>query len=268
MAAKREAKTKRGAVRPPGGKSPQGAAVLSGDSPRYRQILKTLLGRMEKGVYPVGAHLPTESELCAEFDVSRYTVRAALSYLVEHDMVVRRKGVGSVVLAARSQRAYQQSVSSLADLFQYAINTRVDIRSSRLVKLDAATAATLGAQEGEQWLRLDSVRTTPQEATPICCITSFLPERLAWIGPELATCVGPFYEHIEARTGETIARATQEIRGELMPEPIRQVFGESSDAVALCLIRHYFSAKGSVICSFNWHPAATFSYRMEIERKR
>ncbi|OVZ57377.1 hypothetical protein CDO44_18415 [Pigmentiphaga sp. NML080357] len=248
--------------------APSGPRASTGAGPRYRQILEALRARIERGIYPVGGHVPTESALCREFGVSRYTVRAALANLVEHGMVERRPGLGTIVLAPQSQRAYQQSIRSLADLFQFALDTHVAIRASTLVELDAATAAVLGAEPGERWLQVDSVRRTASGGPPICCTSSFLPDRLAWIGPELQDCVGPFYAHIEARTGEPIVRATQEIRAEPMPAHLRPLLDDRDGAIALCLIRHYFSAAGSVICSFNWHPAATFSYRMEIERKR
>lgn len=245
------------------------AAVDKADEgPRYQQILATLKDRMERGVYPVGGHIPTEGELCQEFDVSRYTVRAALSHLVEHGMVSRRKGIGTIVLAARSMRAYQQSISSLADLFQFALDTHVVIQSRNMVELDEYVASRLEAQPGERWLQVDSIRWTEPGGTPICCTSSFLPERLAYLGEELEDCVGPFHIHIEKRCGETITRTTQTIRGEAMPPHIRKVFDAPDDAIALCIQRQYMSAQGTQIASFNWHPAATFSYRMEIERKR
>ena len=37
---------------------------------------------------------PTESELCDEFNASRFTVREALRRLVEQGMVQRRQGAG------------------------------------------------------------------------------------------------------------------------------------------------------------------------------
>lgn len=248
--------------------APSSPGASTGLAPRYRQISSVLRTRIEQGVYPVGSRLPTESELCLEFDVSRYTVRAALAYLVEHGMIERRPGLGSVVLAPRSQRAYQQSIRSLEDLFQFALDTHVAIRASTPVELDARMAAMLGAEPGERWLQVDSVRRAAHDGPPICCTSSFLPGRLMWIGPELEGCKGPFYAHIEARTGESIVRATQEIRAEPMPSHLRPLLDDSNGAIALCLIRHYFSAAGVVICSFNWHPASTFRYRMEIERRR
>lgn len=239
-----------------------------GNIPRYRQILSTLLERLEQGRYPVGSLLPTESELCREFDVSRYTIRAALAHLVDHGMVERRKGVGSVVVAPQSLRTYQQSISSLGDLYQYAMDTHVEIQTMKMVHLDRDMADVMGVRPGEPWLQIDLVRWDVSKKNAICYIRAFVPERLAWVGPELHQCRGPLYEHLEARSGESIVRATQEIRAARMPASVWRPLGEKAGALALCLIRHYYSQQGSMICSFNWHPAQSFSYRMELERKR
>src|SRR3569832_377231 len=69
--------------------------AMSSDAPRYVQIFNTLSRRMETGTYSVDTRLPTESELCDEFNASRFTVREALRRLVEQGMVQRQQGAGS-----------------------------------------------------------------------------------------------------------------------------------------------------------------------------
>ncbi|MBM3530573.1 MAG: GntR family transcriptional regulator [Alphaproteobacteria bacterium] len=51
---------------------------MAADMPRYAQIYNALSKRMQAGEYPVDMRLPTESELCDEFNASRFTVREAL----------------------------------------------------------------------------------------------------------------------------------------------------------------------------------------------
>ena len=75
------------------------------EQPRYMQILSVLSQRVETGQYPLEERLPTESELCDEFGASRFTVREALRRLVDHGMVQRRQGAGSIVVAASPQGA-------------------------------------------------------------------------------------------------------------------------------------------------------------------
>ena len=100
------------------------------EQPRYMQILSVLSQRVETGQYPLEERLPTESELCDEFGASRFTVREALRRLVDHGMVQRRQGAGSVVVAASPQARYVHSLSSLADLSQFALDTHYELLSS------------------------------------------------------------------------------------------------------------------------------------------
>ena len=56
-----------------------------------------VLGLIMSGQYPVGARLPTETDLATRFDVSRPVVREALARLREDGLVVSRQGSGSYV---------------------------------------------------------------------------------------------------------------------------------------------------------------------------
>jgi len=59
--------------------------------PLYHQVAGILRQRIEEGVYPAGMRLNSEDELAVEFDVSRATVRQAMSELATEGLVVRRR---------------------------------------------------------------------------------------------------------------------------------------------------------------------------------
>lgn len=88
------------------------------DLPRYQQITHALIGQIVSGRYSINASLPTESELRAEFDASRFTVREALRRLVDQGMAQRRQGSGSIDTACTPQSRYVHSLGSLVELFQ------------------------------------------------------------------------------------------------------------------------------------------------------
>lgn len=64
-------------------------------APKYQFIADSLRQEIEKGRYNDGQPLPTEQLLCQRFQISRQTVRRALSLLEDEGLIVRRQGSGS-----------------------------------------------------------------------------------------------------------------------------------------------------------------------------
>ena len=156
------------------------------EQPRYMQILNVLSQRVETGQYPLEERLPTESELCDEFGASRFTVREALRRLVDHGMVQRRQGAGSIVVAASPKARYVHSLSSLADLSQFALDTHYELISSSPTKLPAGVAAQIGGKTGSRWWLITGLRRAELGGSVICYVHTYLPERLSRYVRELA----------------------------------------------------------------------------------
>ena len=183
------------------------------DVPRYAQIFDTLTKRMQAGRYPVDMRLPTESELCEEFSASRFTIREALRRLVEQGMVQRRQGAGSVVVSTTPQARYVHSLSSLSDLFQFALDTHYDMLSTSQVTLEAQVAEDVGVSAGERWHRVEGLRSHEKGGNAICYMHSYIAPRAKAYVRDLKRCVGPFYAHLANQTGEDILEVRQDIFG-------------------------------------------------------
>jgi GntR family transcriptional regulator len=61
------------------------------------QVLEILIERIVDGVYPPGSKLPPENQLREEFNVSRSTIRTAVSRLEDRKLVHRQRGVGTFI---------------------------------------------------------------------------------------------------------------------------------------------------------------------------
>jgi DNA-binding GntR family transcriptional regulator len=236
------------------------------DTPRYAQIFDTLSKRMQAGEYPVDMRLPTESELCDEFNASRFTVREALRRLVEQGMVQRRQGAGSVVISRTPQARFVHSLSSLSDLFQFALDTHYDLLSIKPVQLNARVGADLAAVPGERWQLVEGLRRHEKGGQAFCYVCSYIAPRAKAYVQELRRCVGPFYAHLANRTGEEILEVRQDIFGAPMSTKIAGRLKCKTDRMAMCAFRRYITRNGTLIASYNWHLAETFYYRMRMSR--
>lgn len=63
----------------------------------YEDIVDEIGKRIVSGVYSVGETLPSEEELCAEFDVSRTVIRDSIKVLTEKGIVRPKPRIGTIV---------------------------------------------------------------------------------------------------------------------------------------------------------------------------
>ncbi|HLF35446.1 MAG TPA: GntR family transcriptional regulator, partial [Cyclobacteriaceae bacterium] len=64
---------------------------------QYRKLYEMLRRHISDGLYPEGSLLPSENELCRIHEVTRPTVRQALSKLVNEGYIQKHQGKGSIV---------------------------------------------------------------------------------------------------------------------------------------------------------------------------
>ena len=71
--------------------------------PLYFQLQEVIKGDIEVGRWQPGQDLPSESEFCARYEVSRVVVRQALAVLEQDGQINRTQGRRSTVLPAKAE---------------------------------------------------------------------------------------------------------------------------------------------------------------------
>ena len=91
------------------------AAALDRSSPvpLYYQLAQALESAIDRGDPAAGSHLDDELTLSRELGISRPTVRRAIAYLAGKGMLIRRRGIGTLVVPVRVKRPVD--LSSLYD---------------------------------------------------------------------------------------------------------------------------------------------------------
>lgn len=88
-----------------------------GRGPRYLQLYRHIAEAITGGTLETGSQLPPERELAALADVSRVTVRKAITHLVNEGLVEQRQGAGSFVQPPGPK--LEQSLSALTSFTEY-----------------------------------------------------------------------------------------------------------------------------------------------------
>ncbi len=70
-------------------------------SRKYHTIQDYIRKRIQGGAFAVGSYLPSENEICAQFNTTRTTVRKALDELLKEGFIEKEQGKGSKVLERR-----------------------------------------------------------------------------------------------------------------------------------------------------------------------
>ncbi len=74
-----------------------GSIDPSSITPMYKQVAGIISEGIRTGELKVGEKLPSEFELMKDFNVSRVTIRGAISELVTDGLLVRSQGKGTFV---------------------------------------------------------------------------------------------------------------------------------------------------------------------------
>ena len=137
-------------------------------APAYMKVFRAIEEKISDGALKDGAHLPTEAELCAQFGVTRSTVREGLRLLEQTGLIVRgpakkffiKRPAASDIAAAASKSfalggvTFSEVFDALATMYPEAAR----LAAKRLAKADIAEIKKVGDH-------LKAARDNDHEAT-------------------------------------------------------------------------------------------------------
>jgi DNA-binding GntR family transcriptional regulator len=163
--------------------------------PLYHQIADGLKAQIEGGGLVRGEYLPSELVLAESWRVSRPTARRALQELVDNGMLVRRRGVGTQVVASHVRRA--PGLSSLyKDLIRDGHTVTTDVVAFDVVPADETVAPALEVEGGAPVIAIERIRSA--DGRPLALMRNWLPRSVAsnLVRADLET--GSLYEALRA----------------------------------------------------------------------
>lgn len=238
---------------------------------RYAGVARDLTQAIADGRYPVGSLLPTEFELCELYDVSRHTVRAAITQLQTQGLVSRRKRVGTRVESASPKGGYSQSLASVADLAHLAETQIRSIQDVQHFVADIALARRLGLVPGEHYFCVSSIRVDcANTLAPLCWTDVYAQDIYSDVIDLARQHPGELIAAlIERHFGRYIDVVDQQVRAVLLSPDIAKSLSADVGAPGLNILRQYRDEAGAVmVVSETVHPQDRFTLVTQMKRER
>jgi DNA-binding GntR family transcriptional regulator len=236
-------------------------------SSRYRDIAAELQKEIRLGAYPVGKLLPTETELMARFGASRQTVREALRILMDHGLIVRRAGLGSVVIASEPPVLFSHSVKSLSEWLRYSNETYRDVVASRDIVADRKTAGLLKCEPGKHWFLIEAIRRSDEFAAPLGWTEIYVLRKFAAVVKRRDHGRTPVHEQIAKMFGQTAEYVQMEIFARGVPAALTGALQAELGSQALTVIRRYYGVREELFeVTVTTHPEGRYTYTMDMQR--
>ena len=162
-----------------------------------------MIGRPE---YQKGTLMPTEVSLANQFGVSRGTVRAALTRLVDQGLLQRKPGVGTRVLPAQPESSIGAWRSFSQEMARRKIKVECFLLELRRVPALDRVALALLVPAGTEVLRLDRVRGWAKQ--PVLNSRSWFHPRIQL--SESSDFSRPLYRLIQEETGAVASSAREQ----------------------------------------------------------
>jgi DNA-binding GntR family transcriptional regulator len=235
--------------------------------PRYREIAAELQQEIRLGAYPIGELLPVETELMARFSASRQTVREALRIVTEQGLIIRRAGLGSVVIASEPPVLFTHSVGSLAEWLRYPSETFREVVDSRDVVADRKLAAVLKCELGKRWFLIEAIRRSDAFAAPLAWTEIYVLRKYASVIERRDHGRTPVHEQIAKMFGQSIERAQLEVFARGIPPELAKPLRAKPHSPALTMVRRYYGLRDELFeVTVTTHPEGRYTYTMEMER--
>lgn len=234
---------------------------------RYIALADQLRAQIFDGKFARPGGFPTESELCEAHGVSRFTVREALRRLQNEGLISRRRGSGTVIQPAAARAgALHQPLSNVGEILQYARDTRIAFERVGETRMARRYCEQIGIDPDGTWYLFRGLRSPAGGQRPIAFTEAFLHPELAEAAREIDVGGSTIFQQVEALTGITVARVTQDIQAVPATSEVAEQLGVPRRSPCLRIMRCYVDGRGRIFeISVSHHPGDRFAYAMHIE---
>lgn len=231
--------------------------------PLHAQAEKLLRELIESDEYRSGKFLPKEVDLSRQLNISRNTLRQAITKLVGEGLLVRKKGVGTKVNRKGISVGVKNWMSFSQEMKMHGIKVRNYELHMSFRECSPEIAAFFGLDEGAKCLVLERLRGNSDN--PFVYFVSYFNPQLPLDGGEDFN--KPLYEMLEQDKGIIVKTSIEEISASLAGDLMARKLGISPSDAILIRKRMVLDDKDvPVEYNIGYYRSDSFTYSVESVR--
>lgn len=202
--------------------------------PLYFQLAEYLRNAIENGRWQPGERIPSETELCQAFDVSRTVVRRAVQELEYDGLLYREQGRGTFVSQPKISESLMQDLSGFyEDMVAKGLTPETKVLKQEVEPATKKVADFLRIEPGDKVITIDRLRSVHSE--PILLVTTYIPYDICQELLEEDLSTQSLYALLENKYGLELAHGRRTIQAVAANQYESQLLGieEGSPLVLL-----------------------------------
>lgn len=229
----------------------------------YVQIYSIIKEKIENGEWPSDTQIPTEDELCRTYDVSKVTVREAISELVREGYLRRQQGKGTFVTYSIHNLGLAMKTRLTEDMFGEGVRVKKELLVKGVKETPEDIKVYLKAEDGIYYILCKGV----VENEPAYIEELFVP-LVIFPGIEgEEVCPTSLYDLIQEKAIRKISKVVQTIEVTRIKGDAADILKVREGSPALLLHRLFIGAdRGSIAYVRLMGSGSRYKIQTEFER--
>ncbi|MGX8700432.1 GntR family transcriptional regulator [Caproiciproducens sp.] len=229
--------------------------------PIYYQLKEILISKIRDGEYALGDKVPSETELCNTFQVSRITAKRTLDEMVHEGYIERIPGRGSFVCHTHIEHALSQFYSFTEEVKRLNMTPSAHILNLERIKPGKELNKLLNLN-GENVIYIRRQRLANNRV--IALDHSFIPEKFYGEIDKEDLLENSLYKILE-RNGCRPDRAVESFMAASLSREEAELLSMKEGEAALKVTRHAFHGKETVEYNYRYYKNDCYTYSIELK---
>jgi GntR family transcriptional regulator len=231
----------------------------------YIQLLDIMNSKIQSGEWAVGSQIPTEDELCRNYQVSRSTVRTAVLELVKQGLLTRQQGKGTFVCKKVISTGLTMLTSFKELMLEAGVNFSTRLLARTMIMPTDDLDIKLDISEDKHVIYIKRLRSIDNE--PVILKETYIPYHICPPLLDLDVEKNSVFDLLESSCGIKITRAKSYIEVTHVNKEEGELLGLPEGSAALLFTQHLFSNDTLVKYTRTVKRSDRFRFFIEVERK-